>query len=85
MSNQRKQIESDFSNVGKLLGRAFFGDEPLRDILTGRAEPTSTPAVSPSATCPVCGAAPEDAVEKRMITRADKKTIPCPACLTVAK
>jgi hypothetical protein len=86
MSDQRERMKSDFSKVGDLLGRAFFGDEPLKDILSGEksaAAPQSKNAHTAPVeeTCPVCGAAEEAPLANRMITRASGEKIPCPGCL----
>ena len=94
MSDQRKRMEEDFAGVGKLLSRAFFGDEPLREVLTGQKTSTTVTrskgasvmtieqgAGKEDGPCIVCGAAPEDPIEKRMITRASGDKIPCPGCL----
>jgi hypothetical protein len=93
MSDQRERMKKDFANVGDLLGRAFFGDEPLKDILTGEKSTSITRTKKASVTveegagpretgpCIVCGALEEDSIEKRMITRASGEKIPCPGCL----
>jgi hypothetical protein len=82
------KMNGDLGGALDLLGRYFFGDETVRQI-AGVDPPTPpniealvTPPPAPKEEpCTICGALPEDGVEKRLITRADTKTIPCPGCM----
>jgi hypothetical protein len=88
----KQKVNGDIGGALDLLGRYLFGDETVRQI-AGVDPPTPPPAPSnvealvtpPPApkeeTCIVCGAEPGDGIDKRLITRADTKTVPCPGCM----
>ncbi len=88
---QRSKMHADIDGAVNLAKRFFFGDETFKDIVgggaaanavpfQGRPVPVPVPAVE-EGPCAVCGAKPDADIAERMITRADKKTIPCPGCL----
>jgi hypothetical protein len=87
----KQKMNGDLGGALDLLGRYFFGDETVRQI--AGVDPPTPPNIEALVTpppaaeekkeepCAVCGTEPDGDLAKRFITRADKKTIPCPGCM----
>jgi hypothetical protein len=91
----KQKMNNDWDGAVSLLGRFFFGDETVRQIAgidppsppvpsNVEALVTPPPAEEPKKEepCSFCGTAADGDIADRFITRRDKKTIPCPGCMT---